>query len=132
MKKILLIFVVMMIGITIVKAQGLYNRGVDSRISTYVLTKSSTATLASAVTIYNRIIGYTFADSAAGEVALFDTNVALGPTTATGPSTSNVFSEVMVAAGGQTTILFPLPRNTNLGLVVKMSTGTGAVTVYYE
>lgn len=118
--------------IATVRAEINYTRGVDARTSTYVLTKTTAATLASAVTTNNRVIGYTFADGAAGEVALFDCSVAIGASTLNVPSTSNVFSEVMVIAGGQTTVMFPLPRNISNGLVVKMSTDTGAVTVYYE
>jgi len=104
-----------------------YTRGTDARIKTETVINTATATLVSNITTNNRVIGYTFSDSAAGNVALID---ASGVGTA--PTAANTFAEPHVIAGGLTTVVFPFPRNISSGVVVDMSTSTGTVTIYYE
>lgn len=132
MKKLFyFILAVMMLFCTAgnVKADVLYARSSDGRVKTYTQFDSATSTLVSSSVIgtNNRIIGYTFSDSAAGDVCLIDASAAT-----TAPATTNVMAEPTVAAGGVTTVIFPLPYQIQNGLVIDMSTATGQVTIYYE
>ena len=115
-------------------AQVLYNRGTDARLKTEGISGTTAPTLSTAITTNNRIIGYEFSDSAAGNTALFDVVAAQSASGSTtlAPSTSNVFSEVDVIAGGNVIKIFPLPRTIVNGLVTKNSATTGKLVVYYE
>ena len=109
------------------------SRGMDARIKTEALSGTTSATLSTAVTINNRIIGYTFTDSSAGNTAIFDASETVGTSSSTNdPDTTNVFGEADVIAGGNVTVIFPLPRSLTKGLVMKNSATTGKLIVYYE
>ncbi len=135
MKKMLcLILAVMMIFIARMSfADASYPRGMDARIKTEPLSGTAAATLSSNVTTNNRVIGYTFSDSSAGNTALFDASEATGSASSTNdPDTTNVFGEADVIAGGNVTVVFPFPRALTKGLVMKNSATTGKLVVYYE
>ena len=115
-------------------AQAVYSRGPDARMKTEGISGTTAPTLSTNITTNNRLIGYEFSDSAAGNTALFDVAAAQSASGSTtlAPSTSNVFSEVDVIAGGNIVKVFPLPRNIVNGLVTKNSATTGKLVVYYE
>jgi hypothetical protein len=132
MKRILSLFLVVMFVLSIATmgfADVIYTRGPDSRVLTYTLAQTAVTTLSSTVTTYNRILGFTFTDSAGGTGSLFD-----GATVATvqASDTTYLIGEIKVAAGGTTTVMFPLPRDVKYGLVTRQSTATGCLIVYYE
>ena len=135
MKKLFLIaLAVTMVFIARVSTAGVdTSRGMDSRVKTEALSGTTSPTLSTAVTTNNRIIGYTFTDSSAGNTAIFDASEATGLSTSSNdPDTTNVFGEADVIAGGNVTVIFPLPRNLTKGLVMKNSATTGKLIVYYE
>ena len=134
MKKFISLFLVVMFVLSIATmgfADVIYTRGPDSRVSTYTLasTTAGKRTLSTTVTTYNRILGFTYTDSAAGVGSLYD-GALVATVEASAPT--YVIGEIAVAAGGTSTIMFPLPRNLTYGLVVGMSTATGCTIVYYE
>lgn len=82
--------------------------------------------LSSVITAGNRVLGFTYTDSAAGTIGIWD-----AATTATAGATNRI-GEVSVAAGGTGTCIFPFPKQITLGLVYSSTTATGNVTIYYE
>ena len=128
MKKICSLILVVMLALGIATscfAEVVYTRGMDARVLTSVVT-GATAQLSTAVTTVNRVLGYSFTDSSAGSVGLYDSSAALDTAVA------KLISEATCASGTVVTVMFPLPRNISLGLVTKNSASTGVLTVYYE
>lgn len=105
-----------------------YTRGPDQRLKTEVLGGSLTATLSSSITSSNLVLGMTYSDSAAGVGTLAD----LAAISSLTPTSTSIFAEVFVAAGGCNSIMFPFPKPLTNGLVEKNSTSTGVMIVYYE
>lgn len=81
---------------------------------------------ASTITADNRILGYTFSDSAAGIVGLYD-----GTSGGAHATTTYLFAETRVAAGASETVMFPYPKKLETGLYV-VQASTGVLMVYYE
>ena len=106
-------------------AEVVYTRGVDARVLTSVVT-GATASLSTAVTKVNRILGFSFTDSSAGSCGLYDSAAA------NDTAVTKLIAEATCAAGTIVTQMFPLPRDLTYGLVTKNSASTGVLTVYYE
>ena len=127
----ILLVVAAMLAFTMTKsyASGVGTQmGPDARVLTYCVGYTSTATLSSTVTTRNTVLGFTYTDSAAGTGTIWD----LAAAASAGSSSSTyVMGEISVAAGSTQTVLFPLPRKLSNGLVVKCSTSTGSLIVYY-
>lgn len=129
MKKILAFFLAITVVLVIARyssADALYTRGTDGRVQTWVWTNSTAATLSTTVGTNNRILGYSFSDSAAGNFVMYDS------ATTGGVLLANAFAEADVIAGGNTQLMFPMPKNLSNGLVVKNSTTTGKLVVFFE
>lgn len=133
MKKLFLGLVVMFVmsGITTGYAEVHYLRGPDSRISIQCLQgtnymNSPGAQLSSSIVAGHKVLGFSFTDSSAGGVGIYDEDAAAGRIG------GNLFGDTYVAAGGVSTIMFPLPKTVVSGVVVAFSNATGAVTIYYE
>lgn len=132
MKKFISLFLVVMFVLSIATmgwADVFYVRGPDARVLTYTLAKTIGTTLSSSVTTNNRILGFAYTDSAAGTGGIFDGATVAAVNAALG---TYLIAEISVAAGGISTLMFPLPRNVSNGLVVSMSTATGCILVFYE
>ena len=132
MKKILLLVLAVMLGLGIAVsafAEATYTGGPDARVLTYAVGLTTTRALSTTIVAGNRILGFSYTDSAAGTGALFDAStVAL----VNGADSTYVIAECSVAAGTSQTVMFPFPRAVNNGLVTGMSTATGALVVYYQ
>lgn len=129
MKKIISLILAVMLVISaagLLKADVVYNREPGARIQISVTVTAQGQKLVSAIGVNNRVLGFTFADSSAGWCALYDAAAS------TSASSTNVFGEAYVAAGGVNTVMFPLPRNIANGVVVGTNNSTGTVMVYYE
>jgi hypothetical protein len=107
-------------------ADVVYTRGTDARVSIVVHANSATPALDSTITTNNRILGFTYTDSAAGQVGLYDGTVVQAK------AGTGVFGEIKVAAGGLNVQMYPLPKNVTTSISYIMSTATGCVTIYYE
>jgi len=128
MRKILAILLaVMIIGSAagLLSAAPVYYGEPMQSVKTYTVALTAGKTLSSSVTTQNRVLGFTFSDSAAGAGAVMD-NV-----DAATAGDSTVFGEVYVASGTAETVMFPFPRKITSGLVVMSTNATGTITVYY-
>ena len=122
----LILVVMLLVGITTSNAEVVFQRSQDARVSTWAVANDA-GELSTTITTNNRIFGYTYTDSSAGEVGLYDAS-----TLAATITVSEMISEVDCAAGTAVTVMFPLPRNLSNGLVVRQKNTTGCATVYYE
>lgn len=128
MKKLSLIIlaVIMLVSARVCSADVVYTRSTDARIKVEVTQSSVYPVLSTTITTANRVIGFTYSDSAAGKATLFDV------ATAATAAAANAFGEVNVAAGGTTTVMFPYPKEIDNGLVTFQTTTTGTLIIYYE
>ena len=137
MKKFLSISLAIMLVLGIAGqgfSEAIYSRGADAKLQTVVVSASASPTLSTTCVAGNNVLGWRFSDSSAGNTALFDVAAAQSSTGSTtlAPSTSNVFDEGDVIAGGEVIVFFPIPKTLTNGLVTKNSATTGKLTVYFE
>ncbi len=132
MKKTLSIIlaVMLMFGLTASAfAEAMYTGGVDATVKIQSAAPAgpgaSCVTLSTVITAGNKVLGFTYTDSAAGTVGLWDA-------ASTGASAStNRIGEVSVAAGTAETVIFPFPKKLDNGLTWASTTATGNLTIYY-
>lgn len=127
MKKIsIFTLAVMMLLVTAsrVFADGMYTKSPDFNTKVEPLSVSTINVASSNITTGNRVFGFTFSDSTAGVVGLYDcTSIT---------TVSNNFGEAYVAAGGVATVIFPFPKKIVNGVVIGGTNATGRVIIYYE
>ena len=114
-----------------VSADVVYSRSPDARVSIYVATSTTVLAGDSSTTIssVNRILGFSYSNSAAGTVGLYDDTSIANMNTNT---TTHLFAETTVSAGGVSVVMFPLPYQVNRGVMVHSSSRTGVTNIYYE
>lgn len=105
-----------------------YTRGPDARVKIEVITASTfTPQAASSIAANDLILGYSVTGSAAGAHGLYDS----ASTSTVRDSGTGVFTEAYCAAGGVTTLMFPMPYTLTSGLIAVLPT-TSSINVYYE
>ncbi len=131
MKKLMSLALVVMFLLSIATmgfAEGVYNRDPGYRVKILNLADVAlyNATLSSTIITGNSVLGFTFTDSSAGSVVLYDVAAAASR------GNSTIFGEVKVAAGTSQSIFFPFPKKIDNGFVAASTNQTGALMVYYE
>lgn len=134
MKKTLSIIlaVMLLLGVTAsIYAEATYTGGVDALIQIQSVAPAGPGAtaqqLSSVIVAGNRILGFSYTDTAAGTIGLWD-SAAIG----SGCSATTRIGELSVAAGTAEELMYPFPKKLDRGLVYSSTTATGNLTIFYE
>ena len=126
MRRFLYLILAAMIVLSAASAYAITQFNAGQRVKTHIVSAAYEAVSSSTISTSNRLLGYTYTDSSAGRVSIYDS------ASVSGVTATNVIVEDGVIAGSSVTIWFPYPVDITAGIAVVQTANTGRVTLYYE